>query len=197
MLRVPVQKHQREMDAWRKTCEFLTASNAQQLGNWQNLCSLLEASHDLTIRAAEEIEEIAPLVLPPAPEPRPLPEQPAPRLPVFLLIEPPADMSTLPPAARQSVLGAALSLGGGKGRPANTAEVADAAWQAAAEICGACVVGVARVGADGKETIESVQVRPVHARVPGVLPLAAIDLEERIAVQREVQAHLATFRDLL
>lgn len=195
MLRVPVKKHEREMAAWRATCDFLTANNEKQLADWRKLCGLLEAAHEAAISVAGEIEEIAPLLLPPAPEPRPLPAQPAPRLPVFLLVEPPADMSTLPPAARQAVLGAALSLGGGKGRPATTAEMMDAASQAASEFCCACIVGVARVQADGSEKVEHVQVKPVPA--PGVLPLAAIDLEERLAVQREVQAHLATFRDLL
>lgn len=195
MLRVPVKKHERALAAWEKLCGFVEAANEAQRAQWEKTCAALGAAHDAVISTAHEIEQIEPLILPPAPEPKPLPEKPVARPPVFLLVEPPADMSTLPPAARQAVLGAALSLGGVKGRPATTADMVDAAYQAAAEICCACIVGVARVQPDGSEKIEHVQVRPVPA--PGVLPLAAIDLEERLAVQREVQAHLATFRDLL
>lgn len=124
-----------------------------------------------------------------------LPPAPAERPPRWLVVEPPADMSTLPEGARKAILAALLSTEQGirTRSAAVTVEAVDAAYQAAAEICCACIVGVEVEG----QPVRTVRVRAQADASPGVLPLSAIDREERLAVMGAVQRHLATFRDLL
>lgn len=168
MLRVPVLRGEREQAAWAAVCRTL------------------EQLHSLAIDNASEIAEIHVLTLPP---------QPAPQPKKVLLVEPPADMSALPAGARQALLGAVLGAADGarRGRQLHyDAATLDAIYQAASEVTCACVVGVETDGAP-----RMVQVRAQAVAGQGVLPLAAIDREERVAVLEAVQRHLATFRDLL
>ena len=127
----------------------------------------------------------------------PGPDLPLPEPSLWLLVEPPADMSTLPAEAREAMLATALSAGGAARSPTSaSAAMVDAAMQAAASVTCATVRGLLRV-VDGAEQVEAMQIKPVRQRAPGIMPLASIPTEERLAVMEAVRTHINSFRDLL
>ncbi len=179
MIRVEVLKRAR-----------LEAAHAAQLQMLDGMRSIIEGRADMSVEAKDAaLQALDKVTVPDLP-----PKGPA----VFLLIEPPADMSQLPPEARLHIHGVLLSQGAAsRAGKLVTPEAYDSALQASAALCVACIRGKVTVYPDGREEIKLFQVKPVHEASEHVLPLAALDDHERVAVREAITAHLHRFRDLL
>lgn len=188
-IRVPVRRRRRELAASRLRGAALIAQ-ARQAGR--------SLPDDLPGYSEHGRQEVADWLEAGCEGDAPPPDLVIPEDSVWLLIEPPADLTSLPKEARQASLAIAISAGKAlQGRADVSVDLLDSAEAAMAQMAIACVRAVAKTTEDGGEKVERVEVRPVHQAAPGVLPLAAIQREERQAIQEAVRDSLASFRDLL